>query len=748
MFVLEKTAEDAVRSGASNYIDYIAQSKFAHAIDGLKSVHRRIIWTAGASHDEKKVGALASEVCSLYHPHGPVSVEKAIARMIQPFSVGYRFFEAIGNYGNYVDGPDSAASGRYIECKPSEFSIDLFFRGVNKESIPMTFSEHGKTLEPDYLIPRLPAALLYESFTIGSGASSRTVPYNFSDICDLVMMYVESKGDLDFTKCGRYFIPNFPYETRILNYNEIINSFEREDYTPDMKNEGAVTLQMDNAIFVKTVSFGNSFASAHEKLIELFKDKKEGKLFDWGVTDIHSSGGCQLPFKRNANIFLHANEILKKIKFSGNVVQKPTYLGIDKHFHTYTPPELFSIWYGARRQSIIVGFRQEQRNLTNERFQINAQILVKEKPEILDFIKNVNTENLTELLIEKFNLRRVEALSISNTPLVKLSNNSREKNEKRLVEIDERLSYIKEKQIDVDSIIYADAEYFKKKYRKKFKRNTEVDPFDAYMKFKNGGILQVKGEEIEETLKSNKLTTEEIHMLYRPLSSVKKQSGVTPPRYKKVIAFKGNTQLKTYGEVPSQLLYADYLCGISKENYTAKIEGGRVSYARGIQAPVKTKKIQTFNIAKRHLIVLKDGSVKNDDLEGKNVTKSVGVGAFSDIIYFLPKNYGRLCVVSMNRKEKNVLYFNLVDPNLKSFVTVLPNKKHVFLGFIPLSAQYGYFNLDIASVERTTAKFFKIEDPKELFKESVNPFRCSLIEKKTIRGRKLKKDMGGLITIL
>ncbi|MFB6240976.1 MAG: DNA gyrase subunit A, partial [Gemmatimonadota bacterium] len=171
-----------------SFIDYsmsvIVQRALPDARDGLKPVHRRILYAMhelglGPGGDYKKSATVVGDVLGKYHPHGDSAVYDTIVRMVQEFSMRYPLIDGQGNFGS-VDG-DSAAAYRYTEVRLAEMSRELL-RDIDRETVEFRDNFDGRLQEPTVLPTRVPHLLLNGTDGIAVGMSTKIPPHNLTEL--------------------------------------------------------------------------------------------------------------------------------------------------------------------------------------------------------------------------------------------------------------------------------------------------------------------------------------------------------------------------------------------------------------------------------------------------------------------------------------------------------------------------------------------------------------------------------------
>ncbi len=171
-----------------SFIDYsmsvIVQRALPDARDGLKPVHRRILYamreaglTPGRPH--KKSATVVGDVLGRYHPHGDSAVYDTMVRMVQDFSLRYPLIDGQGNFGS-LDG-DSAAAYRYTEVRLTPLAMELL-ADIEKDTVEHRPNFDGRLVEPEVLPTRLPHLLLNGSDGIAVGMATKVPPQNLVEL--------------------------------------------------------------------------------------------------------------------------------------------------------------------------------------------------------------------------------------------------------------------------------------------------------------------------------------------------------------------------------------------------------------------------------------------------------------------------------------------------------------------------------------------------------------------------------------
>ncbi|MCI4319982.1 MAG: DNA gyrase subunit A [Thermoplasmata archaeon] len=171
-----------------SYIDYAMSVIVGRALplanDGLKPVHRRILWSmweSGATHDKpyRKSARTVGDVLGKYHPHGDIAVYDTLVRMAQEFSLRYPLIDGQGNFGS-IDG-DSPAAMRYTEARLSPLAEEML-QDLEKETVEWVDNFDGTLKQPVVLPSKVPNLLINGSEGIAVGMATNMPPHNLNEV--------------------------------------------------------------------------------------------------------------------------------------------------------------------------------------------------------------------------------------------------------------------------------------------------------------------------------------------------------------------------------------------------------------------------------------------------------------------------------------------------------------------------------------------------------------------------------------
>ena len=301
----------------SSFLDYAMSVIISRALpdarDGLKPVHRRILWSMfdqGFRPDRGhvKCARVVGDVMARFHPHGDSAIYDALARMAQPFSLQHPLIDFHGNYGSPEDPP---AAARYTECRLDALAMSML-ADIGEETVDFVDNYSGDFTEPAVLPARLPNLLVNGSQGIAVGMATSIPPHNLGEVIAAVVHLLEhphaSVEDLMAHVSG----PDFPTGGQILGRS----GFEAAYRTGrgSVKIRAAATLeelQGRNALVVTALPYQVSAGSVARKIADLVNANELDGIAD--VNDESSGDDTRfvIKLKRDANPEVVLNNLWK-----------------------------------------------------------------------------------------------------------------------------------------------------------------------------------------------------------------------------------------------------------------------------------------------------------------------------------------------------------------------------------------------------------------------------------------------------
>jgi DNA gyrase subunit A len=322
--------EDEMRT---SYLDYAMSVIVARALpdvrDGLKPVHRRILYTMGemglsATSSFRKCAAIVGEVMGKYHPHGDVALYDALVRLAQDFSMRYPLVDGQGNFGS-VDG-DAAAAMRYTEARLTAISAEML-ADIDKETVDFADNYDGTQKEPSVLPAKLPNLLINGSSGIAVGMATNIPPHHLGEVVDATIALIDDPGITSDDLCHYVTGPDFPTGGTIFRFERQRNSISGEWETVDAIRQmyahgrGRVVMRAQvafeeirgdrMAIIVTELPYQVNKATLLEKMADLVKDKKIDGIADLRDESDRDGMRIYVELKRDANPHKVLNNLFK-----------------------------------------------------------------------------------------------------------------------------------------------------------------------------------------------------------------------------------------------------------------------------------------------------------------------------------------------------------------------------------------------------------------------------------------------------
>jgi DNA gyrase subunit A len=275
-----------------SYLDYAMSVIVGRALpdvrDGLKPVHRRIVYTmydGGYRPDRSfsKSMRVVGDVMGQFHPHGDSPVYDALVRLVQPWSLRYPLALGQGNFGS--PGNDGAAAPRYTETKMAPLAMELV-RDIDENTVDFQENYDGRTQEPTVLPARFPNLLVNGSVGIAVGMATNIPPHNLREVSEAALWALEhpeaSREELLEAIIQRVKGPDFPTGAQILGLKGIQDAYRTGRGSITMRAVVSVEeLQGRTCLVVTELPYQVNPDNLAIKIADLVK---EGKLA--GIADI------------------------------------------------------------------------------------------------------------------------------------------------------------------------------------------------------------------------------------------------------------------------------------------------------------------------------------------------------------------------------------------------------------------------------------------------------------------------------
>ena len=425
----------------TSFLDYsmsvIVQRALPDVRDGLKPVHRRILYTMyeNALWPEKAYRKCADTVGSVlgrYHPHGDASVYDALVRLAQDFSMRYMLIDGHGNFGS-VDG-DPPAAYRYTEARMSKLSVEML-KDIEKDTVDFSPNYDDRLKEPNVLPSHFPNILVNGSTGIAVGMATNIPPHNMGEVLDGVCAMVDNP-DIDLDGLMQYIKgPDFPTGGIIMGRSGIRAAYGTGRGRIYVRARAEIVEKPNGRyqIVVTELPYQVNKARLIENIAELVKDKRIDGISN--IDDHSDRNGMHIAIdiKREASPQLVLNHLysLTQMQFTFGVIMLAI---VDGQPKLLTLRDILQEYIKFQSEVVL---RRTQFDLkkAQERAHILEGLMI-----ALDFIDEViailrNSKSIPEgkvALMERFGLDDVQAQAIVQMRLGQLTGLERTKLEEEL----------------------------------------------------------------------------------------------------------------------------------------------------------------------------------------------------------------------------------------------------------------------------------------------------------------------------
>ncbi len=445
----------------SAYLDYAMSVIISRALpdarDGLKPVHRRILYTMhtmglGKGAPYRKSARIVGECLGKYHPHGDVAVYEAMARMAQDFSMRYPLVDGQGNFGS-VDG-DPPAAMRYTEARLTPLAMEML-ADIGKDTVDFVDNFDGSLKEPTVLPSRIPNLLVNGASGIAVGMSTNIPPHNLREVCDALLYLIDHYDEVQkvtIDELMRYIKgPDFPTGGIVYRrHGDKKTDAIRRAYAT---GKGHIVVQAKthieemtrgrNRIVITELPYQVNKRRLIERIAYL---ARKGEVE--GITDLRDESGREgmrvvIELARTAEPKRVLAELFKltQMRVTFNVITLALVNGEPR----LLPLKRALLCYLDHRFEVLTRRTRYELKRANERAHILEGLLValSKLDEVIAIIRHSrSSRTAAKNLKRKFKLTDVQAEAILAMPLGRLSSTDRAKVEKEYKEVSRRIKIL------------------------------------------------------------------------------------------------------------------------------------------------------------------------------------------------------------------------------------------------------------------------------------------------------------------
>jgi len=401
--------------------------------DGLKPVHRRVMWAmydAGFTPDKPHVKSanIVGEVMGKYHPHGDTAIYDTMVRMAQPFSYRYPLVDGHGNFGS-LDG-DGAAAMRYTEARMSKISLELL-QDIKKDTVDFKDNYDARQKEPVALPSKFPNLLVNGSMGIAVGMATNIPTHNLNECIDGVIAVMKNQ-DITTNELMQYIPgPDFPTGGYIVGRSGIRQAYETGKGSVVIRSKVEVEdlPQGRHKITVKEIPYAVNKQAMFDKIVELAKEKIiDGITSAKDLSNDRNGIRIEIELKKDVQPEVILNQLYKMTPLQSSfgvninvlVDNKPMLLPLKEVIKHYINHQIDVI---VRRTKFDLAEDEKRAHILE-----GLKIALDNIDEVVEIIKKSKDDNEATLkLNERFGLDELQSKAILDMQLRRLTGLSRDK---------------------------------------------------------------------------------------------------------------------------------------------------------------------------------------------------------------------------------------------------------------------------------------------------------------------------------
>lgn len=440
--VEHRTVEDVMEDSFLRYsMSVIIDRALPDVRDGLKPVHRRILYTMGEQGLRPggkfaKSARIAGEVMGKYHPHGDSSIYDSMVRLAQDWTMRYKLVDGQGNFGS-MDGDPPAAS-RYTEARLGRAGNELL-TDLDKDTVDFRDNYDGSEQEPVVLPAKLPNLLLNGQIGIAVGMATSIPTHNLSELVDATVELIDNPEATVDDLLKHVKGPDFPTGAVVYGGAPMKQAYQtgRGSVTIRAVADIEETKRGRHQIVVTEMPYAVNKATLIEKIAELVKDKKLTTISDLRDESARGKVRVVIELKKDAYPKKVLNQLYKltalQTAFHYNMLAlidgiQPRILGLHEILSEFV----------KHRQHVIRRRTEYELRKAKERAHIleGYKIALDHIDEVIKTIRASKTQEEAEkALIAKFSLSEIQAKAILSMQLRRLTGLEREAIENELNEL-------------------------------------------------------------------------------------------------------------------------------------------------------------------------------------------------------------------------------------------------------------------------------------------------------------------------
>lgn len=448
--VIPVAIEDEVKESYLNYaMSVIVSRALPDVRDGLKPVHRRILYSMGemglrSNQSYKKCGRIVGDVLGKFHPHGDQSIYDALVRLAQTFSMRYPVVDPQGNFGS-VDG-DPPAAMRYTESRMGRLAEEML-TDIKKETVDFGPNYDDTMDEPLVLPANFPYLLANGASGIAVGMATNIPPHNLREITAAIIAYIENP-EISVDELIKHINgPDFPTAGIIFGRKGIRNAYRtgRGKITVRARCALEETRGGKERIIVTELPYAVNKANLIVRIADLVKNRKIDGISDLRDESDKSGIRVVIELKRGAVAKVVLNQLFSHTSLQQNfnvnalalVDGMPKLLNLKEMIHYFVRHRVDVV---TRRAKYELKKAEEREHIL-----VGLKIALDNIDEVVQIIKSsTNAEDARTRLMDRFALSERQAQAILDMRLQKLTSLETKKIVEELEEIRKLIAYLRD----------------------------------------------------------------------------------------------------------------------------------------------------------------------------------------------------------------------------------------------------------------------------------------------------------------
>jgi DNA gyrase subunit A len=473
----------------TSFLDYAMSVIVSRALpdvrDGLKPVHRRVLWAMwdGGFRPGRpyvKSSRVVGEVMGLYHPHGDSAIYDTLVRMAQPFSLRYPLIDGQGNFGSLDDDPPAAM--RYTEARLAKLAAEML-RDIDADTVDFEPNYDESRKQPSVLPSRFPNLLVNGSAGIAVGMATNMPPHHLGEVVDAIVAKIDDPA-ADVEKLMKHVKgPDFPTGAIIVGRSGIRDAYRTGRGRIVMRARAHIEELRGGktAIVITELPYGVKKGGDNgiiKKIADLVNDKVLTEISDLADHSDRSGMRIQVDLKRDAIPQVALNKLFKHTPLQSSFGYNGVAL-VDGVPKTLSLLELITHYLDFQREVVTRRSKFELRQAEKRAHVLQGYLIALDNLDaVIQTIRGAaDTDEAREQLMSRFDLSEVQAVAILDLRLRALTGLERKRVEDEFADLQERIAELRAILGDesrIDAVVKEELLEVREIYGKSDDRRTEI----------------------------------------------------------------------------------------------------------------------------------------------------------------------------------------------------------------------------------------------------------------------------------